>query len=283
MESSNRRTARSWSTYDAYWMMPDFRISTGRLQSRWRSISRTSLRHAPWLVRLRTRPGMDPKRSHLSSISVCSDAWLSCTFRKTNERSWTPEPLPAYSLGTAYRLSSTSYTIHWPGRFTAPEMWYSEKESGRQHRMLQMKRSWTSTSTEMSSRNRNQNSQRTSQPEMEIPNVKRGSHCTTIHLRILQSRRRSHENWLAVGRHLEMHESCRPKVVAGTALGRIHWQSLHNWLSTMRNSRIWFPSTLQLLSPILTITRMASTIQSLTKQQPSLRSPTNGIRRWKKS
>jgi len=37
---------------------------------------------------------------------------------------------------------------------------------------------------------------------------------------------------------LEMHRSRRPKVVAGTALGRIRWQSLHNWLSTMRNSRI---------------------------------------------
>jgi len=151
MELSNRRTARLWNVYDACWTMPDFRRSTGRLQSRWRSISRTALRHAPWLVRLHTRPCMDPEGSHLWSISVCSDAWHWCTFRKRNESSYITEPLPACSLGTAYRLSSTSYTIHWPSRFTAPEMWYSDKESGTQHRMLQTKRSWTSTSTEMSS------------------------------------------------------------------------------------------------------------------------------------
>jgi len=52
-------------------------------------------------------------------------------------------------------------------------------------------------------------------------------------------------------------------------------QSVHNWLSKLRNSWIWFPSTLQLRSP--TIMRMASMIQCLTKQPPSLRSPRNGI------
>jgi len=229
MELSNGRTARSWSAYDACWTMADFRRSTGRLQSRWRSISRTALQRTPWLVRLCMRPPMDPDRSHLWSISVCSDAWVLCRFRKRNERSWITEPLPAYSLGTAYRLNSTSCTTHWPRLFTASEMWYSEKESGTQHRMLQTKRSWTSTSTEMSSRNPNPNPQRSSQPEMKVPNVKRRSHWTTIHLRILRSQRqRSHENWLALGRHLEMHGSRRPKVVAGTALGRICWQSLHN-------------------------------------------------------
>jgi hypothetical protein len=30
----------------------------------------------------------------------------------------------------------------------------------------------------------------------------------------------------------------RPKEVAGTTLERIHWRSLHNWLSKMRNLRI---------------------------------------------
>jgi len=79
--------------------------------------------------------------SHGCSISVCSDAWLSSTFRKRNERSSITETLLAYSLGTAYRPGSTLYTIHWPRCFTAPEMWYSEKGSGTQHRMLQMKRS----------------------------------------------------------------------------------------------------------------------------------------------
>ena len=60
---------------------------------------------------------------------------------KGNERSWMTEALAAYSLGTAYRLSSTSYTIHWPGRYAAPGMGYSGKGSGTQHRMLQTKRS----------------------------------------------------------------------------------------------------------------------------------------------
>jgi hypothetical protein len=50
-----------------------------------------------------------------------------------DEASWITEPLPAYSLGTAYQLSSTSYTIQWPGRFTALEMWYTEKGCGTQH------------------------------------------------------------------------------------------------------------------------------------------------------
>jgi len=139
MESSNGRTARSWNAYDACWTMPDFRRSTGHLQSQWRSISRTALRRDRKSVKPRTRPSMGG--SHFWSISVCSEAWLSSTFQKRNERSWIPEPLPAYSLGTAYGLSSTSYTIHWPRRFTAPKMWYSEKGSGTQHRMLQMKRS----------------------------------------------------------------------------------------------------------------------------------------------
>jgi hypothetical protein len=114
------------------------------------------------------------------------------------------------------------------------------------------------------------------QPTRDVPNVKRRSHWTTIHLRILRSPRQiSHKNWLALKCHLELHGSHRPKVVAGTALGRIHSWRLHDWLSKMRTSKIGFPSMLQLRSP--TITRMGS-IQSLTKQQPSLRSPRNGIR-----
>jgi len=44
MESSNGWTAQSWSAYDACWTMPDFRRSTGHLQSQWQSISRTALR-----------------------------------------------------------------------------------------------------------------------------------------------------------------------------------------------------------------------------------------------
>jgi hypothetical protein len=43
-----------------------------------------------------------------------------------DESSWIPEPLPAYSLGTAYRPRGTSYMIHSLGCFTAPEMWYVE-------------------------------------------------------------------------------------------------------------------------------------------------------------
>ena len=37
---------------------------------------------------------------------------------------------------------------------------------------------------------------------------------------------------------LEMHGSRRLKVVTGIALERIRWQSLNNWVSKMRNSRI---------------------------------------------
>jgi len=39
-----------------------------------------------------------------------------------------------------------------------------------------------------------------------------------------------------LSRHLEMHGSRRPKEVTETAVA--NWQSLHNWLSKMRNSRI---------------------------------------------
>jgi hypothetical protein len=54
----------------------------------------------------------------------------------------------------------------------------------------------------------------------------------------LGSRRGSHENWLALRRHLEMHGSRWPKAVAETVLGRIRWQSLRNWLSKMKNSKL---------------------------------------------
>jgi len=69
------------------------------------------------------------------------------------------------------------------------------------------------------------------------PNVKRTSH-RTIHLRILPSQRRSHEIWLSLRSHLGMHGSRQPKVVAGTAVGRICWQNLHHWLSKLRNWRL---------------------------------------------
>ena len=207
------------------------------------------------------------------SISVYSDDWLSSSFRKRNERCWITEPPPAYSLGTAYRLSRTLYLIHYGGCFTHPEMWYSGKGCGTQHQMLQMKQSWTSTFTEMSSRNPD--------PHRSYqPNVKWRSYWTMIYIRSLHSQRRSHENWLALRRHLEMHGSCRPQVVAEPPLGRIRWQSLHNSLSNMMNSKIWFTSTLQLWSP--TIMRMGS-IQSHIMQPPSLRLLRNGIRRWKQS
>jgi len=281
MKSSNGRTARSWSMYDVCWMMTHCRRSTGHLHSHWQSISRTALQHTSWLIRLRTRPRR--WRSHFWNITVCSGAWLSCTFWTRNERSWITEPLPAYSLGTAYWLSSTSYTIHWPRRFTTPEMWYSEKDSGTPHRMLQMKRFCTSTSTEMSSRCRNPHPPRKnlkphSQRRMKIPNVKQRSHWTTIHL---QSQSRSHGNWLALRRHLQMHGSRLPKELIGTVLARTSWLSLHNWLLKMRNSKIWFPSMLQLPSPM--IRKMEFTIQSLTNQQPSRRSPRNGIWWWMNS
>jgi len=256
--------------------MTVFRGSTGNLQSAWRSISRTPLRQAQWLVWLSTSPGMNPERSHFRIINFGSYVWLSCTYRKRNEGWWITEPLPAYPSGTAYWLISTLYTILWPRRITAPEMWYSEKESCTQHRMLQTKQSWTSTSTEMSLRN--PNPQESSQPEMEIPNVQCSSHWTMIHLWILQNQRRSHGNWLALRRRLVINGSHRPKVVAETVLERICWQSLHNRLSLMRNSRIWLPHMLQLRS--LMIMRMWS-IQSPTKQHPSLCSLRNGIRRWK--
>jgi hypothetical protein len=111
----------------------------GALQSEWQSISRTAPRRDRLSVNPRTMPALG--RSQYWSISVCSDAWLSSTFQRRNERSWITQPLPAYLLGTAYRRSSTLYTIHWPGHFIAPEMWYSEKESGTQHRTLQTKQS----------------------------------------------------------------------------------------------------------------------------------------------
>jgi len=167
--------------------------------------------------------------------------------------------------------------IHWPRGFTAPEMWFSEKRNGTQHRMLQTKGSWMSTSAEMSSRT--PNLQGSSQPEMKVPNIKLRTHWTTSRLRIVQSQTRSHGHRLALRHHWELHGSHRPMVVAETALAS--WQTLHTRLSKMRNLRIWFPSKLQLWSP--TIVRMASTIQSLTKQQPSLCSPSNGIWQWMKS
>jgi len=155
MESSNGRTARSCRAYDARWMMLDFRRSTGHSLPQWRSIMMTALRPNQSLARLSTRPGMDPERSHLRSTAVSLDAWLQCMFRKRNDRSWITESLPAYSLGIVFQLCRTSYTTHWLRRFTAPEMWYSEKESGTRHWTLQMKRYWMSTSTEISSRNPN--------------------------------------------------------------------------------------------------------------------------------
>jgi len=148
--------------------------------------------------------------------------------------------------------------------------------------MLQMKRPWTSTPTEMSLWNPHlptSNLKPQSQLKNNQPNVKQSSNWMTTHLRILWGQRRSHKNWLALRRHTEMHGSCRQKVPAETALGS--WPSLHNWLSKMRNGRIWLPSKLQQWSP--TIMRMASMIQCLTMQQPSLGSPTNGIQWWKKS
>jgi len=144
--------------------------------------------------------------------------------------------------------------------------------------MRQTERCWTSTSTELSSRNPNLHQHRgilknLSQPEIEIANVKQRSHWMTYHLRI---QRQSHKNLLALNRNLEIHGSHWAKVVAETVLANS--QSLHNWLSKMWNSMIWYPSTPQLPSP--TIMRMASSIQSLTKQKPSLPSPTNGIEPW---
>jgi len=48
--------------------------------------------------------------------------------------------------------------------------------------------------------------------------------------------KRSHDSWLAMSRHLEMHESRQPKEVTETML--VSWQSLHDWLSKIRNSGI---------------------------------------------
>jgi len=165
----------------------------------------------------------------------------------------------------------------WPRHFTAPEMWYSEKDSGTQPRILQMERSWFWPSTEMTLRN--PNPLRSSQPEEDIPNNKQRNHWTTIHLRILQNQRTSHTNWLAFRHHLEKHGSHRLTVVAATV--EAIWHSLHNWPSNMRNSGIWFVGTLQ--RQLSMNMRMASTIWSVTNQQLSLCSPTNGIWRWKKS
>jgi len=137
--------------------------------------------------------------------------------------------------------------------------------------MLQTKRSLTSTSTEMSSRN--PNPLRSNQST-----IKRRSHWTMIFLRNLWSQRRSNKNWLALSRQLEMHGSRRPKEVTETVL--TGWQSLHNWLSKMRNSIVWFQSMPQLGFPM--ITRMES-IGSHSNQQPSRCSLTNGILRWKTS
>jgi len=150
-----------------------------------------------------------------------------------------------------------------------------------QLRLLQMKRSWMSTFIAISSLNprpprSNLTPYRQSiscQPEMEIPKVKQSFHWTTIHLCILRRQRKSPENWLALRCFLDRHGSSRLNVASETA--QQTWPSLHNWLSKMRTFRIWFPSTLQLQSPM--IMRMASTIQSLTHQSQSLLSLTNGI------
>jgi len=123
---------------------------------------------------------MRPGQSYRWSISMWSDACILCTFRIRNKRSWISAPLPANSLGTAYRLSSTLYTTHWGRHFTTPERRYAVKDCVTQHRTLQTKRSWMSTSTEVSLQN--PNPQRTNQP-----NIKWMSHLRTIHLRSLQS------------------------------------------------------------------------------------------------
>jgi len=66
---------------------------------------------------------------------------------------------------------------------------------------------------------------------------------------------------------MEMHGSRRPKVVAETALGMVGWQSLHNWLLRM---------ILIYAAAVISDDHEAK-IQSLTQQQPSLRSSRTGI------
>jgi hypothetical protein len=121
---------------------------------------------------------------------------------------------------------------------------------------------------------KNPNQQRHNQPYVEWR-----SHWTTIHLRSLRSQSISHKNWLAWSHHLDMLGSCQPKEVTKTALAGS--QSHQNWLSKMRNSRIWSPYPLHLWSQ--TIMRMALTNDSVTEPQPCLRSARTGIRRWMKS
>jgi len=198
--------------------MPDCRRSTWSLQSQWRTISGTAIRHATRSASLRMRLEMYLGRGHLWRISMWLDCWPLSTFQKRNGRRWIAESLPAYSFCRAYWLTNTMYMIDWRWHFAAPEMKYSEKGSSTQHQMLWTKRACTTTSTDMLSRNRNphpswRHLKPHSQPEMDIQNRKRRSRWTTNHL---QCNWRTHEYWLALRRQLVKHGRRWAKVVAAT-------------------------------------------------------------------
>jgi hypothetical protein len=86
----------------------------------------------PWY-----RSGRKPSLKHLP-VFGCS-VFLHDSDRKRKKVDW--RATPGILLGTAYRLSSTSYTIHGPGRFTSSGMLYSGYRCGTQHRILLTMRS----------------------------------------------------------------------------------------------------------------------------------------------
>jgi len=263
--------AQYQSVYDKCWMMLEFQTYTAHQQSLVVYHKNSTL--IQLVFAKTTQKACHERKPSLQHLSVFRSFGYVC-FLNVKQRNLIMEKLEATLLGTAYWLDSSSCINLWTRHCHPSEMWYSGNENYTQHRMLQLKWCWRSTSIMMPSCNlhpprSNLKSDRQSRGwyrEMNVLNTKQMHHCIRNHL---QSARRSHENWLALGCHLGMHGIHWLKVVAESTLTRICCQSLQGWNLKIRNLRInnlkrGFPSVRQLQS--LTIRTMRSMVQSHTNE-----------------